>query len=173
MNHTAIAHRSRRTAIHTIALASALPDGSHGSGASGFSRKAVAVTNPDRLHCARFHRAGSAQDMKKHLLSLAVVLTAASLASRAQMPVQDDGVAGVWQKLGKLRTTASVMHTTAHPDDEHGESSGHLGSRMMGVAPDRRDARRPLQDDREKVPFFEYDSRSIPPESPGEQSPRP
>ena len=58
--------------------------------------------------------------MKKHLLSLAVVLTAASLASRAQMPVQDDGVAGVWQKLVKLPTTASVMHTTAHPDDEHG-----------------------------------------------------
>ena len=58
--------------------------------------------------------------MKKPLLSLAVVLTAASLASRAQVPVQDDGVAGVWQKLGKLQTTASVMHTTAHPDDEHG-----------------------------------------------------
>ena len=58
--------------------------------------------------------------MNKPLLSLVVVLTAASLAGRAQAPVQDDGVAGVWQKLGKLQTTASVMHTTAHPDDEHG-----------------------------------------------------
>jgi LmbE family N-acetylglucosaminyl deacetylase len=58
--------------------------------------------------------------MNRPLLSLAVVLTAASLAGRAQMPVQDDGVAGVWQRLGKLQTTASVMHTTAHPDDEHG-----------------------------------------------------
>ena len=58
--------------------------------------------------------------MNKPLLSLAVVLTAASLAGRAQAPVQDAGVAGVWQKLGKLQTTASVMHTTAHPDDEHG-----------------------------------------------------
>ena len=57
--------------------------------------------------------------MKKHLLSLLGVL-AASLAPHAQMPAQDDGAAGVWQKLGKLRTTASVMHTTAHPDDEHG-----------------------------------------------------
>ena len=28
--------------------------------------------------------------------------------------------ADVWQKLLKLRTTASVMHVTAHPDDEHG-----------------------------------------------------
>src|SRR5258706_12283630 len=33
---------------------------------------------------------------------------------------QDKGAAGAWQKLVKLQTTASVMHTTAHPDDEHG-----------------------------------------------------
>ena len=33
---------------------------------------------------------------------------------------QDTGAAGTWQKLQKLRTTASLMHTTAHPDDEHG-----------------------------------------------------
>jgi LmbE family N-acetylglucosaminyl deacetylase len=33
---------------------------------------------------------------------------------------QDRGATGTWQKLLKLRTIASVMHTTAHPDDEHG-----------------------------------------------------
>jgi LmbE family N-acetylglucosaminyl deacetylase len=38
----------------------------------------------------------------------------------AQMPPQDAGATGAWQKLLKLRTTASAMHTTAHPDDEHG-----------------------------------------------------
>ena len=27
---------------------------------------------------------------------------------------------GTWQMLLKLQTTASAMHTTAHPDDEHG-----------------------------------------------------
>ncbi|HXW08547.1 MAG TPA: PIG-L family deacetylase [Vicinamibacterales bacterium] len=32
----------------------------------------------------------------------------------------EDGAAGAWQKILKLKTTASVMHTTAHPDDEHG-----------------------------------------------------
>jgi LmbE family N-acetylglucosaminyl deacetylase len=32
----------------------------------------------------------------------------------------DRGAAGTWQKLLKLRTTASAMHTTAHPDDEDG-----------------------------------------------------
>ena len=35
------------------------------------------------------------------------------------MPRQD-GASETWQKLLKLRTTASVMHITAHPDDEHG-----------------------------------------------------
>jgi LmbE family N-acetylglucosaminyl deacetylase len=33
---------------------------------------------------------------------------------------QDRGAAGTWQRLLKLQTTASAMHTTAHPDDEHG-----------------------------------------------------
>ncbi|MEO6213727.1 MAG: PIG-L family deacetylase [Vicinamibacterales bacterium] len=33
---------------------------------------------------------------------------------------QDQGSAGTWQKIRKLQTTASAMHTTAHPDDEHG-----------------------------------------------------
>ena len=33
---------------------------------------------------------------------------------------QDTGAAGTWQRLLKLQTTASALHTTAHPDDEHG-----------------------------------------------------
>ena len=47
-------------------------------------------------------------------------LAGAAAPGRAQMPAQDAGAAGAWQKLLKLRTTASAMHTTAHPDDEHG-----------------------------------------------------
>jgi LmbE family N-acetylglucosaminyl deacetylase len=39
---------------------------------------------------------------------------------RASSLPQDRGAAGTWQKLLKLQTTASAMHTTAHPDDEHG-----------------------------------------------------
>ena len=42
----------------------------------------------------------------------------ARLAS--QMPAQDEGSAGAWMKILKVQTTASAMHTTAHPDDEHG-----------------------------------------------------
>jgi LmbE family N-acetylglucosaminyl deacetylase len=37
-----------------------------------------------------------------------------------QRPSLDEGTIGAWQKLVKLRTIASVLHTTAHPDDEHG-----------------------------------------------------
>ena len=39
---------------------------------------------------------------------------------RGQSVPRQDGAAETWQKLLKLRTTASVMHVTAHPDDEHG-----------------------------------------------------
>jgi LmbE family N-acetylglucosaminyl deacetylase len=54
---------------------------------------------------------------------LVVVLTCLAsgpVGGRSQMPPQDMGAAGAWQRLLKLRTTASAMHTTAHPDDEHG-----------------------------------------------------
>jgi LmbE family N-acetylglucosaminyl deacetylase len=52
--------------------------------------------------------------------ALLACLAGAIGRGRAQMPPQDAGAAGAWQKLLKLRTTASAMHTTAHPDDEHG-----------------------------------------------------
>ena len=48
-----------------------------------------------------------------------VLALAAATISGATLP-QDKGAAGAWQRILKLRTTASAMHTTAHPDDEHG-----------------------------------------------------
>src|SRR5262249_22177785 len=50
---------------------------------------------------------------------LAILLVAAVPAGAQTLP-QDRGASGTWQKLLKLRTTASVLHTTAHPDDEDG-----------------------------------------------------
>ena len=47
-------------------------------------------------------------------------LAGGAAAGRAQLLPQDQGASGAWQKLRELRTTASAMHTTAHPDDEHG-----------------------------------------------------
>jgi LmbE family N-acetylglucosaminyl deacetylase len=46
------------------------------------------------------------------------LLWIASLSGQS-VPRQD-GAAEAWQKMQKLRTTVSVMHITAHPDDEHG-----------------------------------------------------
>ncbi len=43
----------------------------------------------------------------------------AALATMVSLP-QDRGAVGTWHKLLKLRTTASVLQTTAHPDDEQG-----------------------------------------------------
>ena len=43
-----------------------------------------------------------------------------------------DGALAAWQTLLKLQTTASAMHTTAHPDDEHGGVLAML-SRGQGV----------------------------------------
>jgi LmbE family N-acetylglucosaminyl deacetylase len=54
------------------------------------------------------------------------VLTLSGYQGPHQLP-QDQGAAGVWQSLLKLRTTASAIHTTAHPDDEHGGVLTYLG----------------------------------------------
>jgi LmbE family N-acetylglucosaminyl deacetylase len=55
------------------------------------------------------------------LMTGVMVLGPSSVRFRAVEPLpQDSGAAGVWQKIRKLQTTASLLHTTAHPDDEHG-----------------------------------------------------
>ena len=59
----------------------------------------------------------------KGRVALAAALAALLLSSspKGQSPTaQDEGALGTWQLLLKLQTTASAMHTTAHPDDEHG-----------------------------------------------------
>ena len=55
------------------------------------------------------------------VLTTAAIVSALFLSVVSSQTVpRADGAADVWQKLLKLRTTASVMHVTAHPDDEHG-----------------------------------------------------
>jgi LmbE family N-acetylglucosaminyl deacetylase len=49
-----------------------------------------------------------------------VAAAAATLIAAPPTLPQDRGAAGTWQLLLKLQTTASALHTTAHPDDEHG-----------------------------------------------------
>src|SRR4051812_21677897 len=71
------------------------------------------------------------------LVSLASCIIAAAALSPAvgagpEPLAQDKGATGTWQRLLKLQTTASVMHTTAHPDDEHGGLLAQL-SRGQGA----------------------------------------
>jgi LmbE family N-acetylglucosaminyl deacetylase len=56
----------------------------------------------------------------RRLLALVGLLACVTVLRGAEPLPQDRGASGTWQKLLKLRTIASVMHTTAHPDDEHG-----------------------------------------------------
>ena len=55
------------------------------------------------------------------LTAVIIASTASALVTLASQSIpQDTGAAGAWQKIQKLRTTASVLHATAHPDDEQG-----------------------------------------------------
>ena len=55
------------------------------------------------------------------------VLTLTGEKQGAKDLPQDHGITGVWQKLLKLKTTASILHTQAHPDDEHADLLTYLG----------------------------------------------
>ena len=53
--------------------------------------------------------------------TISILLVGIATATVAQNPLPEDrGAAGLWQALLKLRTTASALHITAHPDDEDG-----------------------------------------------------
>src|SRR3982751_6981948 len=69
----------------------------------------------------------------RSLVALAgCVLLVAAATAGVEPLAQDKGAAGTWQRLLKLQTTGSAMHTTAHPDDEHGGVLAML-SRGQGV----------------------------------------
>jgi LmbE family N-acetylglucosaminyl deacetylase len=63
------------------------------------------------------------------VFATAAFLTAAFSHTSTQSPSGESGAAVAWQKLLKLTTTASAMHTTAHPDDEHGGMLAMLSRR--------------------------------------------
>ena len=66
-------------------------------------------------------------------LAVLSLLAAATIHGATLPPLSlDRGATGVWQKLLKLQTTASVLQTTAHPDDEQGGLLAAL-SRGQGV----------------------------------------
>ena len=69
------------------------------------------------------------------VLILSLVWTClAGVATRAQVQEvkENQGAAAAWQALLRLHTTATVLHTTAHPDDEDGALLAWL-SRKQGM----------------------------------------
>jgi len=54
------------------------------------------------------------------LIICLAVISFPSTTSRSQVrePAENKGAAAAWRALLRLRTTATVLHTTAHPDDE-------------------------------------------------------
>ena len=60
--------------------------------------------------------------LKKIIVSLIILFFVVGVSprnSRSQVrPIYDRGATGLGQALKRLQTTASVMHTGAHPDDE-------------------------------------------------------
>ena len=74
-----------------------------------------------------------------------LVVLAFCAAALAQEPLAEDrGAAGLSRALKELRTTASVMHITAHPDDEDGPAltmlSGGQGARVSLLTLNRGEA---------------------------------
>jgi len=68
-------------------------------------------------------------------LSLCLILSIlATPSSQAQVqePAENKGAAAAWRALLRLRSTVTVLHTTAHPDDEDGALLTWL-SRKAGV----------------------------------------
>ena len=60
------------------------------------------------------------------------VLALGELRTGPRSLAVDRGAAGLWQHLQRLRTTASILYTAAHPDDEQGGVLAYL-SRGQGV----------------------------------------
>ena len=77
------------------------------------------------------------QRLRTRLTTLVLSLTLACIASGAQeIPAQDRGSDALAQMFARLRTTARLLHTTAHPDDDDGsmlvyEARGQGTATMM------------------------------------------
>ena len=69
------------------------------------------------------------------VLSLCLILSgfaASSSQAQVQEPAENKGAAAAWRAMLRLRSTVTVLHTTAHPDDEDGALLTWL-SRKAGV----------------------------------------
>lgn len=79
--------------------------------------------------------------MRYGALPAAILILAFASGPESQSLPGDVGAAAAWQRLLKLKNPASVLHVTAHPDDEHGGVLAKLsrgdGARMALVSLNR------------------------------------
>ena len=61
-----------------------------------------------------------------------IAFTFPAAPAQVQEPAENTGAAAAYRALLRLRSTATVLHTTAHPDDEDGALLTWL-SRQQGV----------------------------------------
>ena len=66
------------------------------------------------------------------LLLAGVVNNSATIRAQVQDAAENKGAAAAWRALLRLRSTVTVLHTTAHPDDEDGAMLAWL-TRREGV----------------------------------------
>ena len=69
---------------------------------------------------------------RRFVLACVLTLAVSGLALGGARLPEDRGAAGLWRTLLELRTTASALHITAHPDDEDGATLTLL-ARGQGV----------------------------------------
>ena len=66
------------------------------------------------------------------VVALIAIFLVCLAAAAQEIPVQDTGASGLAQMFPRLRTTARLLHTTAHPDDDDGAMLAYE-SRGKGV----------------------------------------
>ncbi len=61
-----------------------------------------------------------AQALRLRLIAVVMLALAAGAAAAQEIPAQNRGSDALAQMFTRLRTTARLLHTTAHPDDDDG-----------------------------------------------------
>ncbi len=73
-----------------------------------------------------------AQALRLRLIAVVMLALAAGTAAAQEIPAQNRGSDALAQMFPRLRTTARLLHTTAHPDDDDGSMLAYE-SRGQGV----------------------------------------
>ena len=112
------------------------PEGTHARRADGIPPEAL----PDGVTERQIEVLEAMQVPTQRIIAIGLVLWLVAPRAQVRSPY-GEGAAGLIQKLERLTTTASALHTGAHPDDEDSALLARLATRSLpGIA---RVARKP------------------------------